>query len=333
MTLNPPVLKNLLIEYGIPGNYHDVTEKSLLHFSSLNNTTLTLTFPSTDNARAHFFSDHISGTLKHVKVTLNSKVTIYPASEVGTFSLNDLTSDDISYLRNQLFHRELLSISDPDKKLEKIHSTLICQGGNFEFEYPEQLMSASFLRPTDKVLELGSNIGRNTLVIASLLENQKNLVTLESDSDTAKIVEENRNINHYLFHIEASALSKRKLIQKDWLTIQSDILLPGYKNVNIIGFQELEMKYQIKFDTLVCDCEGALYYILLDFPELLNNLHIVLMENDYLDITHKDYVDNTLSTQGFKCIYTRPLVWDREKYPVCAFPQKCIDNFYEVWSK
>ena len=49
-------------------------------------------------------------------------------------------------------------------------------------EYPEQVMSVLFFEPDDKVLELGSNIGRNTLVISSLLKDSSNLVTLETDS-------------------------------------------------------------------------------------------------------------------------------------------------------
>jgi hypothetical protein len=38
----------------------------------------------------------------------------------------------------------------------------------------------------------------------------------------------------FSFNTENSALSNRKLIQKDWDTIQSDVLLPDYKWVNTI---------------------------------------------------------------------------------------------------
>ena len=39
----------------------------------------------------------------------------------------------------------------------------------------------------------------------------------------------------------------------------SDELLPGYKPVNTITLEELNNKYNIEFDTLVLDCEGAFY--------------------------------------------------------------------------
>jgi hypothetical protein len=55
---------------------------------------------------------------------------------------------------------------------------------------------------------------------------------------------------------------------------------------NILG-----KKYNIDFDTLVLDCEGAFYYILNDFPEILENIKTIFVENDYNDIEHKNFVD------------------------------------------
>jgi hypothetical protein len=83
------------------------------------------------------------------------------------------------------------------------------------------------------------------------------------------------------FFVENSALSKRPLIQKDWDTIVSDVVLEGYKKVNTITLEELHYKYKIEFDTLILDCEGAFYYILLDMPEILNNIKLIIVENDY----------------------------------------------------
>ena len=65
-------------------------------------------------------------------------------------------------------------------------------------------------------------------------------------------------------------------LQKDWNTIPSDTVLPGYKEVNTITYTDLVKKYNINFDTLVIDCEGAFYYILQDMPETLNNIKLLL---------------------------------------------------------
>ena len=217
-----------------------------------------------------------------------------------------------------------------EEKLKDIHSKLKIGYGNFNDEYPEQLMSVRYLTGNEKVLEIGSNIGRNSLIISHILslKNNNNFVTLESDTDIAKIAEYNRDLNNMNFHIENAALSKRKLIQKGWDTICSDDLLDGYKNVNTITFKELLDKYNIEFDTLVLDCEGAFYYILMDMPEILDNINLIIMENDYHNTDHKRYIDTILINNGFYVDYTEkgtPLAFQ-------IFPDMC-NNFYEVWKR
>ena len=75
-------------------------------------------------------------------------------------------------------------------------------------ELAEQKMVVRYLSGQEKVLEIGGNIGRNSLVIASILENSNNLVTLESDVNISKALSQNRDLNNMKFHIESSALSK-----------------------------------------------------------------------------------------------------------------------------
>lgn len=120
-------------------------------------------------------------------------------------------------------------------------------------------MAIRYLTGNEKVLEIGGNIGRNSLIIASILNNNNNnnFVTLESDGNISKQLIENRDLNNFNFYIESSALSKRKLIQKVWDTIPSDTLQEGYNWINTITFHELKIKYNIDFDTLILDCEGA----------------------------------------------------------------------------
>lgn len=207
-------------------------------------------------------------------------------------------------------------------KLSLIHKKLKLNFGKFTDEFPEQVMVATYLKGNEKVLEIGGNIGRNTLVISSILNNSNNLVTLESDDSISKQLLHNKNINNLNFNIENSALSKRKLIQKGWETQVSDKLLPGYKNVNTITFIELKNKYNIDFDTLVLDCEGAFYYILIDMPEILDNIKLIIMENDYHNYSHKEYIDTVLMTNNFKRDYFEPGGWG-----------PCYNNFFEVWIK
>ena len=159
-------------------------------------------------------------------------------------------------------------------------------------------MVIRYLTGKEKVLEIGGNIGRNSMVIASIIDNN-NFVSMESDTNIANELKENMELNNYTFNIEDCVLSKRTLIQCGWVTKPSNVLEQGYKWVNTINFNELSLKYNITFDTLILDCEGVFYYILMDMPELLTNINLIIMENDYLDISHKNYVDAVLTKYKF----------------------------------
>lgn len=221
-------------------------------------------------------------------------------------------------------------------KLLAIQNKLKIKYGTFDEELSEQLIAITYLTGNEKILEIGGNIGRNSLIISYILnqKNNNNLVTLEVDKNITNKLKENKELNNLDFHIENSALSIKKMIQKkpDLLvyitgglggdTQISDVVLDGYNSINIISFNQLQSKYNIIFDTLVLDCEGAFYYILLDMPEIINNIKLILVENDYNDPTHKEYIDQTLINNNFNLIYKQGGGWG-----------PYADNFYEVWKK
>jgi FkbM family methyltransferase len=210
-------------------------------------------------------------------------------------------------------------------KLSSIHKTLKIKHGNFKQEYPEQEMSALFISPTDKVLELGGNIGRNSLVISRLLQDSSNLTVLESHPDNVKLLEENKKINSLSFSIIRCALSKRRLIQKGWYSyplVEGQAVPPDFIEIPIIQFDELKQKIGHPLTTLVADCEGALYYILLDFPNFFNEFTTVIMENDFKHIDHKEYVDRNLKSLGFEVVYVKD-----------GGNRLCGSCFYQVWKR
>ena len=48
--------------------------------------------------------------------------------------------------------------------LNKIHNTFKIKYGSFNEEYPEQEMACMFIKSNDYVLEIGGNIGRNSIL-------------------------------------------------------------------------------------------------------------------------------------------------------------------------
>ena len=57
-------------------------------------------------------------------------------------------------------------------------------------------------------------------------------------------------------------------------------------------------------------------------PEILNNITLIIMENDYYEISHKIYIDEILSKNDFRRVYVEGGGWG-----------PCAHIFFEVWKK
>jgi len=271
--------------------------------------------PPDDNLRARLFTDPIFGKVKSIfinDIEYGADTPIF----IDTLSQSVHTAEDIP--------DHIIDVY-PEVKLTAMHRKLTLIHGSFRDEFPEQRMAVRFLKPDDRVLEIGGNVGRNSLIIGSIV-NQNSLVVLESDPNIAKQLEENRNANGMTFAIEASALSARPLVQRGWDTMVSDVVPEGYKRVQTIDLAGLRAKYPITFNTLVLDCEGAFYYILSDMPDILDGITTIIMENDYYDRSHKAFIDSSLTANGFSCVYSEAL---GPEYAFKNFPFS--SNFFEVW--
>ena len=310
------------IKYGIPENNIDVTNICLTSPKLFHNNIITI--PSGDVNRAHHFTDPVPYVVKQIIIqTTNDNDNENYFDQHCCIKIN---------IQNNTVDVKVIDENEENKKIEMklslIHSKLKIKHGSFDDEFPEQRMATNYLTGNEKVLEIGGNIGRNSLVIAQILQdggginNDFNLVTMECANDISKLLMENRNLNGLHFHIENSALSIRKLIQQGWDTLPRDTLLPGYTWVNTVTWNELKAKYNIDFDTLVLDCEGSFYYMLLDMPEMLENIKLIIMENDYWDLNHKNVVDSILIKNNFYVDYVESGGWG-----------PCYHNFFEVWKK
>jgi FkbM family methyltransferase len=301
----------MIITYGIKDRTIDVTKICMEKLKTNN----IIIIPRDDIRRAKCLTDPLRNVKKTIFIEINGIISEY--NDDIEIQIN-VTNNRINTINAPVLENELLNI----------HSKLKINYGSLNYELPEQKMVVKHLKGHEKVLEIGGNIGRTSLVIASMLEDDHNLVILESDIDSSNQLTENRNLNNMNFHIENSALSNRKLIQRGWVTKPSEILEPGFKWINTITLDKLKLKYNINFDTLILDCEGAFYYILRDMPDILNNINLIIMENDYYELHQKEYVDYVLKNNNFNLVYSESLInqWADRYYPNYM-------DFYEVWKK
>ena len=285
----------MIVEYGLNNKKINITD--IIHKKCIKNNKILI--PHNDSLRKQLF-----------------KIDPCPKKVKSIFINGKEYNDSLEIIINN----GNIIVNEPyKKKLYKIHNELKFKG-NIKDELPEQLLSVQYINPNSKVLEIGSNIGRNTCVIAKLLKDSSNLTTIETIKNSVNILKENRNNNKLHFKIIEGALSKQPLIQKGWrCQIQKNNKIPyGYTKVKTFNYNYIKDNY----DTLIIDCEGAFYYILLDFPEILNNVKLIIIENDFIDIKHKEYVDNLLNKNGLKSIYY-----------MSGGQGPCKNKFYEIFKK
>lgn len=300
------------LKYGTLTQNIDITQWSLERCVSNG----ILYIPATDVARDKIFIDPIFGVHKSIFI-YDADVCIATYGEDKEIFINI----NPEYIYTEPYPPSIYPINY-DAKLKAIQSNLKLDFGYFTDEYSEQSMIVRFLTGNEHVLEIGGNIGRTSLIIASIIK-PNCLLTLECDPNVAKKLKHNRDLNNLQFYIEASALSDTPLqlisCGTASYTVQCTECTP---QINTISLDTLRATYNINFDTLILDCEGAFYYILKSMPNILHNIKLIIVENDYTELDHKIYVDNILLEHGFKCVYVERIQLDRV----------CKDRFYEVWS-
>jgi FkbM family methyltransferase len=303
---------SITVFYGRGESFTDVTETLINSGSSV--------IPKTDQARARLFGiDPLPGVMKVVRVQ-------WPDGRTEEYG------DDLEVGLDGTVSGG--SAQKAEAELQAIHRALRLVHGSMTEEYPEQLMSVRFIGPrrasTRGVLEIGGNVGRNSCAIASVLgnENAGKLVVVEPCLTFVEQLKQNRDINGLSFNMEPVAISRVPLMHRSWETRPigpSGVPDAGWTRVDTVCWEDLRAKWADKgvvFDTLVVDCEGALYYILKEDPTMLEDIELVLIENDFVNADHKAAVDAEFERHGLTCVYRQAGGWG-----------PCQDRFYEAWAR
>ena len=149
-------------------------------------------------------------------------------------------------------------------------------------EIREQELVNKFIKEDDIVLELGARYGMISCVINQKLNNKNNQVSIEPDNRVWNALENNKRLNNCNFQIVKGFISNKKLnLTNLQFTYGSTYEEDNNSNIDCFTLDEIQQKYNIKFNVLVADCEGYLEEFFNQNPELYNNLRLVILEEDY----------------------------------------------------
>lgn len=213
-----------------------------------------------------------------------------------------------------LYNKRKFWYNNYGKKIENIHERLLklhryIRCDDMSKEIFEQLCVLKYLNQDSKVLELGGNKGRVSLIVATILNDDSKFVTIEPTKDIASINKKNRDINCFNYNIETNILSKtpKYLERNSYDSVANkthEEVKDNYEKIDNITFEALQNKYNIIFDTLIIDCEGAFYNIMIDFPNILNSIKIIIIENDFDTKYHYEEVLNFFIKNSFELVET-----------------------------
>lgn len=166
-------------------------------------------------------------------------------------------------------------------------------------EYPEQVLTYTYLDEDSCVLELGARYGSVSCIINKKLSNKSNQVSVEPDSTVWSALEKNIIRNNCQITLYKGFVSSKKLGLAQ-MGYASSAVESATSTIPSISVKELEISHSLKFDTLIADCEGFLETFFDENPFLYQQLHTVIFEADFPNKCNYTKIRNTLKSHGFQ---------------------------------
>lgn len=173
---------------------------------------------------------------------------------------------------------------------------------NNALEKPEQYLAEIYIPKDATVLEMGARYGTVSCVINKRLTDPTKQVSVEPDERVLKALEKNKKRNKCDFNIVHGTVSNVpvKLVDVDsWSGYGTTSEKDETSTIPHYSVAELEEKYNLKFDTLVADCEGCLEVFFDENGDFIKNLKMVFIEKDAPKKTNYRKITDFLKNNKF----------------------------------
>lgn len=180
-------------------------------------------------------------------------------------------------------------------------------------ELYERTLISNFLDENACVLEIGGGLGYVSKTIKNKLKNN-NHVIIEPN------VKKANNLKEKGYNVFPGVISNRNLyFQRNNKEYYYTNYIPNLNSIlinNITNVKNLKKNFNINFDTIIADCEGALPQIMLDNPELYN-CKMIILEYDWYFKSCTNFRNLLIKNYNFKSLYQLPLHWKPSKGKGC----------------
>ena len=163
---------------------------------------------------------------------------------------------------------------------------------NLNVEWIEQILVEKYIKPNDKVLELGARYGSVSITTNKILKDKKSHYVVEPDKKVWNCLERNMKVNNTEFNIIKGVIGKSKL----------EIKGQGYATHTIVSDNSNIDNYElpnVEFNVLIADCEGYLEIFYNENFDFFKNLRMVIFETDRPNACDYDKIIKGLLELGF----------------------------------
>jgi hypothetical protein len=169
-----------------------------------------------------------------------------------------------------------------------------------KYESTEVKQAKQFIKPNDRVLELGARWGGVAVTTNKILEDKNKHYVVECDPTVWDTLEFNKINNNCQFNIIKGTISKKKqrISGKSWATHtveDEDSQIPNYP-IPLVDF-----------NVLIADCEGFIETFYDENKEFFKGLRLILLEKDRVDHCNYDRIFAEWNEMGFKQIKPKQL--------------------------
>ena len=164
-----------------------------------------------------------------------------------------------------------------------------------KFESTEVKQAKQYIKPDDRVLELGARFGGVAVTTNKILKDKDQHYVVECDPSVWDTLEFNKNNNNCSFNIIKGTISRKKqgISGKSWAThtVQDEESnIPNYP---------LPL---VDFNVLIADCEGFIEQFYDENKEFFKGLRLILLEKDRPNHCNYDRIFEEFKNLGFKQI-------------------------------
>ena len=187
------------------------------------------------------------------------------------------------------------------------------------YEAPERALVKQYVDPNAVVLEVGACIGVVACVTNQLLANPLHHVAVEANPELIGTLRKNRDANGCQFRIEQAVVGEAGEVSFNISPLMTASRLgdPVGRPVTVssLSIGDIQRKYDLIFDTLIADIEGAELDLFVGHQEILGQFRTIIIEvhPTIIGASGAERVRSLLRTSGLalECELSGTEVWSR----------------------